>query len=295
MTTSSWSTRLRHDSDATFREWGSEFATMWATVGLVQAPDTGQINWSTVVRPGTNSLGGYEIWRFNDSQQATAPIFMRVEYRTGTGATVPVVNVTVGTGSNGSGTLTGTALTTSRQINGGTAQPGDTGRQSYMCCVDGFIGLNWKVGASASEGMLIICRTCDSTGAPTATGAMVCWGQGGANAINTQALRFASPAAAYAAQTSAVNTALGLNPQSPASTAVGVNVQAMMGWTITPQVAPLFGVCGVLDSEVAVGNTFATTLVGTVARTYVALSTVAGPFSDQNAGGSGLKFAMLWE
>lgn len=294
MTTASTATRLRSDSDATFREWGLEMSTQLAAVGLVQTADTGQVNWTTVTRPAANTLGGYEIWRFNDALQSTAPIFMRVEYRSGSTNQVPKIRITVGTGSNGSGTITGTALTTSRDIHGDTVATTDTARSSYWCCVAGFFGMHWKVGTTNSEGCFFICRTCDSDGDPTDTGALVYWGNASSTAMQTQALRFAATAAAYTARTSQADAALGISPQSPTSTAVGSDIQVMMGWTITPRVAPLFGVCGVIDAELNQGVTFSATLVGTTARTYIATSTVC-PFGPGSSTAQNPKVAFLWE
>jgi len=296
MTTASWSSRLRHDSDATFREWGSELAGKMAVVGLVQTSDTGQINWTTVARAGVNTEAGYEIWRFNDTLQSTAPIYMRVGYGTGSTATHPRLQFTVGTGSDGAGVITGTALSTARAASGGAVQTGDTARQSYMCAVDGFFGFNWKVGSGGSEASFFVCRTADSTGAATATGAMVSWGNGSIANAARQAMRFATTAIAYTAQTSVDNAALALNPQAVTSTVVGSDLQVFLGWTITPRAEPLFGVCGVLTGEITAGSTFTATLIGTTSRTFLVWSSVGGPFGSISAGSAGgLSTAMLWE
>lgn len=297
MATESWSTRVRHDSDATFREWGSEFATKLAAVGLVQTSDTGQINWATVNRAAANNNAGYEIWRFNDAVQGTSPIFLRIDYGTAaSSANAPNIKITVGTGSNGSGTITGTALTASFRVNAGVAQTSDTARQSYMCAVDGFFGFHWKDG-SGSDGTFFICRTCDSDGVADDVGAMVHWGSGSAGGFDgRQALRFIATAAAYTRTTSIDSGALGANWQAPNTTSVGSDIQVMMGWTITPRVQPLFAVCGVRSNELAPGGTFSATLVGTTPRTYLTLPSTAGPFGPiSNASTGGLHMAMLWE
>lgn len=297
MTTQSWSTKVRHDSDAEFRLWGSELNTKLAAVGLVQTADTGQINWVTVVRAGVNSEAGYEIWRMNDTLQGTAPVFLRIGYGTATAVNNPRIQITLGTGSDGAGVITGTALTIAQNINGSAGQTTETARQSYLCVVDGFIGLNWKTGAGASEAFFAFCRTVNSNGTPSATGGMVVWGSGTTAAVTaTQALRFAATAQAFVAKTSLADSMLGFSPQAPVGTLVGADNQAMLAWTITPQVAPLVGVCGVLSSEVTTGNTFLAALVGSTLRTYIGLTTVAGAFGPSSAGSNNHpKFAMLWE
>jgi hypothetical protein len=109
---------------AQFRAWGSAISTAIGVQGLVQTADTGQINWTTVAAPsGTNTAMGYEIWRFNDSLQSSAPVFLKLEYGSGPNVRLPQMWVTVGVGSDGAGNLTGTnisgvygAVTTRRPI-----------------------------------------------------------------------------------------------------------------------------------------------------------------------------------
>jgi hypothetical protein len=156
--------------------------------------------------------------------------------------------------------------------------------------------MDWKVGSANTEVGFFINRTCDSTGAITATGSLAYWGIGSiTGAGKTQAFRYAATAAAYTAQTVATNQMLGFFPQAPSSTLVGSDIQVAVGWTMTPAVAPLFGVCGVLDAEVTQGTTFSVAMVGSSARTYIAWSTVAGPFGPLSAGTGLPKIAMLWE
>lgn len=302
MTTQSWSTLVRHDSDAAFRTWGSEFSARLAAVGLIQTSDTGQINWTTVTRPGTTTDAGYEIWRLDDSQQGVAPIYLRFDYGTGTNAAGPRISVRVGTGSNGSGTLTGTALTGLRiAARGDTAQSTNTARQSYMVHVDGLFAFNWKIqGNPQAEGLFIVCRTSDASGSPSATGALVCWGSANSTVNNAgrQALRFASPAEAFAATTDHSRSAVCVHPLDPDNSAVGADIQALLCSTITPRVEPLAHICGVLPSEVTPGSTFTATMVGNTPRTFLAFSnggsSTAGVFASANTTNA-RNFAVVWE
>src|SRR3954454_8298219 len=93
-------------SDAVFRSWGSGVSAQLAAIGLVRTADTGQIDWTTVAKPASGVFGGYEIWRFDDALQATAPVFIKVEYGISNTTTL-MLGLTVGTGTNGAGTLTG--------------------------------------------------------------------------------------------------------------------------------------------------------------------------------------------
>jgi hypothetical protein len=293
MATQSWSTKVRHDSDAEFRLWGLELQTKLLAAGL--AADETNINWVTVTRPGTNTEAGYEVYHLNDALHSTAPVYIRIGYGTQATATHPRIQVTIGTSTDGSGVLGGTALSVIITANAGFAQVADTARTSYLCVNEGFVGLSWK-NLSQSDGSFFVCRTCASNGTPSATGALLYVCQGNLNSpAKVQAFRYAATAAAYTANISASTGALGMNPQSPSSTAVGADNQVMVGWTITPQVTPLFGLCGALETEVPAGNTFSATLVGSTPRTYIGLRDAAGPFGQSPVAATFPKICMLWE
>lgn len=134
-----------NSSDANFRIWGSGFAAQLLASGLVQTSDTGQINWTTVTAPaGTATFPGYEIWRFNDALQSTAPVFVKFEYGSGSSsANNPAIRFQFGSGSNGSGTLTGstsTVATTMATANAGTVTNWWSGGTARFCCVIGTTG-----------------------------------------------------------------------------------------------------------------------------------------------------------
>lgn len=93
-------------TDAEFRAW-AQFIHDTFNLAWVQTSDTGQINLTTVTAPGApNTSQGYEIWRMNDSLQGTFPIFVKVEYGSGAAALTPAIFLTIGKGSDGSGTIT---------------------------------------------------------------------------------------------------------------------------------------------------------------------------------------------
>lgn len=294
MTTASWSSRVRHDSDATFQEWRDEVITklgIAVTAGTLAADET-NITPGAGARPGVNTEQGYAVYHIADSLHGTAPIYIRFGFGTGTGTTTPRLQATTGTSTNGSGVLGGTALSTIANFGSGAAQTTDTARQSYLCVNAGFLGIDWKLG-SGSNHTFWICRTCDSDGTPTVTGAIAHWGIGNSTTITKrQAFRYAASAAAYTSQSNIVNAALGIVPQTPTSSAVGSDIQVYLGWTITPRVTPLFGICGVFASELVPGGTFTATLVGSTPRTYLTMSTQSGPFGPDSGT---VIMAMLWE
>lgn len=297
MTTAAWSSRIRHDSDANFREWGSELSGKLATVGLVQTADTGQINWTTVTRPGSNTNAGYEIWRFDDALQATAPVYIRLDYGTGSTTTAPRIQLTVGDGSNGSGTITstnGTTWTANQIANYNTGATTDTVYPSYLCYKDGFLGLDHKDGSGNSNGSFFIGRFADSDGTENGDGIFIFAALSSSNTSwnLTGGIRFAATAQTFTrASTSPI--ALAPIPQISSIDDSG-NLQAYLAYYITPTVRAMAVMCAVWNTEVPVGNTFLATLLGATQRTYIGLGSTFA-FSVANGGTSTIKLAMLWE
>lgn len=292
MTTQSWSAVMAQTNDADFRAWGSDFAAKLLAVGLIHTADTGQINWVTVNRAAINSAAGYEIWRFDDAMQATAPIFLKIEYGSGSAQTIPAVWVTVGTGTDGAGTITGTATArTSVYINGA---PAALTRPRYMCHVSGSFGCVFHYNTSTNIPVFafIVARTVDATGTPSADGCVLY--ARGTNTSATvvgvvQALRFAATAATFTASATDFTT---LIPHAMTSSLVGSDMQVFMHWFPNPRIVPLFSVCSHIQSEISQGSTFTTTLVGTTARTYIS---IANSIGASVSGSSAYGMAMIWE
>ncbi len=301
MTTASWSSGNSHTSDAEFRAWGSEFSTKLGDVGLIKTSDTGQINWTTVTRPSSGTDGGYEVWRFNDAMQGTAPIFIKFYFGTGSNAAAPRIRVEVGTGSNGSGTLTGTGsgtIISGNQTPSGSTTGSTTAVPSYMCYADGVFSYLWKAGAS-NVGLFSLCRTCDADGTPNADGYLV-WSYGSVTsgssgaASNVRMVRFTSPASVvYSITASSTDSGICFSPAYLSNTSLpNGDKQAFIAWGAFPDMRPMFGMCGVLASEFASGTTFTVAMVGSTARTYLS-SARSGNGVVVGAPSYGLAF--LWE
>jgi len=155
-------------TNAQFRTWGLLYAAKWASMGLVQTADAGQIDWVAVATPGVgNTSAGFEVWRFNDALQATAPIYMKIEYGSGAAAADGSLWFTLGSGYAGG--LTG-IISLRKQVQctataGVIAHywSGDTNRLMVS-----------PLGAAANTSMFIsIERTVDATGVVTGEGALL--------------------------------------------------------------------------------------------------------------------------
>lgn len=298
MTTTTWSSGNIHDSDANFRIWGSEFSAKLALCGLIQTADTGQINWATVLRPAAGAVAGYEIWRFNDAMQASAPIFLRFNFGTSSAATGPSIRVELGTGSDGAGVITGIGSGVAMAMNHGDTVSGSaTPTPSYFCHTEGSFGWIWKWGQSA-QGCGVIARTVDATGTPTALGVMM-WGYGGTSATNNsynnlRMIRFASTATVvYSATGSTGAQYVTYVPGWLASSLLqNGDKQIYLAWGAFPEVQPVnaFGIYRA--TEFAQGSTFSVALVGSTPHTYIA----SGHQADGIAAGSvSHLMCFLWE
>lgn len=315
MAVASTTTPLDHTGDVGFRTWVAEFIAQLTAVGLTQTADTGQIDTATVTRPGVNANAGYAIFRFNDTLQATAPIFIRFDFGTDNGASEPRIQFLVGAGSNGSGTITGPllaqrAMTVS--VGAASAVTAYISRWVYNATL-GFLGIAWKTGAQGvdgNQGVLFIGRLCDSSGATTANGVYSvaigitngATGTGGSGGLLAQQLHnlLTSTNWPVDASVSTLGGYFGVWPLSVTTTQVGVDTSVVPAFYAAPGLGLdlhlHFG--GLLRSEVPVSNTFSLAVKGPTARTYIS---IGNPGSASTAmvwlfgATTGNGIFMLWE
>lgn len=243
MTVSSWTVSNTTSTDAAFRAWGSAIGVALAALGFVQTADTGQINWTTVTKPvSINTAQGYEVWRFADALQASAPIFFKIEYGCPTNTNLPGLWLTVGTGSDGAGTITGSNIAnvsfTPTRLTGAAAASGAAvpsylvtdAAQSAMLLAD-------HVSVPGGHIYLLIERTRDFTGAPNGDGVFVLIAGSSTHALGYLSyLPFAtgnpgtiptSTAALLSPATPAVNTCVVNNVVYPVPIATGIGPRSI--------------------------------------------------------------------
>lgn len=282
-------------SSADFRTWAQGVHNALQAIGLVQTADTGQINLATVALPGgVNTAAGYEIWRLNDSLQATAPFFFKIEYGTGPALDRAGFYLTIGGGSNGSGTLT--APTSARQGYGvaGSKSAGQTlpiyasgdGSRFAVC-----VGAD---PASNTFPMWLVCeRTRDANGNYTADGLLAC-------GLSQNSSFVAVPAGSAATNLPVRNLIVPLLPacgagsgsvhQAGSNTAVGTLVY-FLG-------SPFYGASLVDVARPDVGNVvggqFTATVLG-IPHTYLALLAAGMANYLGSVDATADYIGMLWE
>lgn len=164
-----------NSSDANFRAWINEIHNALVAFGWIRTADTGQIDFATVTRPGAiNTYPGFATYRMDDALQATAAVFLRLDFGTGGTADVPSLKVRVAIGgTDGAGTLTGN-VSASQLLNpnsSGTTPMRTAGSTSSF-------RFQWG-GELATTGVMIFAieRDLDSSGAETSLGVNFIYGQ----------------------------------------------------------------------------------------------------------------------
>ena len=290
MTTATDTSQIAHDTDATFRAWGLSISNLFAAVGLVQTADTGQVNWTTATKPAVNTTPHYEIWRMNDTQQASAPIFFRIEYGTSNATNRPRMQLQVGTGSDGAGNLINPS--TKSVLISATTGTNTTAYTSYAAAGEGYFNCFLK-GGSQHNALISICRTCDADSTPNALGWTVYFGGTNAGAGGGPNVAVYDVATGYVTVSTA-NMAC-VAPFGITNTLVGTDYQVFLNWSILPRVYPLFASCHVVKAEIGYGTTFTAALVGSTPRTYISGGSAINSSSLCNAGNSAYVLALLYE
>lgn len=155
--------------------WQSWIAAVSDTLNavLTRSADTGQINRAAYpTRPAINNYAGYEVFAFTDTLQATKPVFIKVEYGLGGTTTLPTLRYTIGTGTDGAGTMTGRSYQSVQGLSGG----GGATFSLFSAAEDGyamFLGGVDPLNTSSDSNQItyfVIERTRDFDGTPNGDG-----------------------------------------------------------------------------------------------------------------------------
>lgn len=296
MTTSTSNSAFDHSTDIAARAWIDGMHTIMSAAGLLQTSDTGQINTATYTKSGsTNTTNAYSIWKLPDSS-----LFFKFAYGNGSATSVPRVDLQVGEGSNGAGTLTG-QLSTNQIITSGTAISSTTNLFPSFCCVtNDFWGLAFKGGGQVNGYFAISCavyKTVDSSGAVTSLGYVVAnMTVGAAFGLSTfQSVRRIATAATYTA-TNSFCLVPGYTTSAPDSSLDANNlIQVYVHWGHFPEPIPLLHTITVRSTEIPFLSKFNVAVIGSTQHTYLMIGDWSN--SGNSVGGTNgfWRPAMLWE
>lgn len=178
---------LSCESTGYLQSWVGPILQLLADSGWVRTSDTGQLELADMPAAAAgNTVCGNQIWRMNDSLQATAPVFVKFEFGSGGCAGSYSLWLTVGSGSDGAGNITGIiqpktrayySLTTSVTTASVFMGSGDNDRlvffaRSYISSNSVYLRFNFSIertydanGASTTVGVMLAIRAGGSTGA----------------------------------------------------------------------------------------------------------------------------------
>lgn len=169
MATATYTAYCDNSTLANFIAWAQPVCDAFSTFGWVQSGDSGQVDWGTIVAvPGSDAYV-YQIWSPGDSLTAC---YVKVEFGN-KGASAPAIRVSIGTGTNGSGTLTGSFFGPIPCANAAYTAPGVAGGL-FNCYLSGdearFAVMMWRdAPANTCSQFFAVERSRDSVGAYTAT------------------------------------------------------------------------------------------------------------------------------
>jgi hypothetical protein len=255
---------------ANFKSWAQAISGWFTTAGWSQTADTGQVNWGTISSVPAAAAFVYEIWKPGDALTA---FYVKIQYGTSSGTPAgPRWRYQVGTGTDGSGNLTGfVSALIEPGGNAGVGQGSTLFECDFSGATDRISIMMWRNGTGTGLGaaqIMSLERTKDVTGANTSDGV-------------TSVSGSLTSASSNAGQVTVV-FGIGVAVQSAARDYItlssGVNASAVFNNNIP--VAPVFPEYGkfgnplttigfVHTQDVASGGVFSTSIFGSTI-TYMA-------------------------
>lgn len=253
------------DTDANFRLMGSGIKAAFAAIGLVQLTSgecSGQIDWTTVTRP-TNAFAGFEMWRFNDSLQATAPVLIKFQYGTYSTNLRFRMSMQIGSTQDGAGNFTSAVTTVVDWFVGGNSVTGALMRLSGAS--NRFVFVPNADYGTTHAALFSVERTHDASGADTNEGVWIQWRTMASNTWAQQYYTFSG------GQVSAETTAGALLPSVGSGTIGSVVSIYPVFFTKGVYTNPSFNVAFVLSGGCTPGVPFQFSLLGAT-RTWVPIN-----------------------
>lgn len=148
---------------ANFISTSSAISSFVGSCGFfTKAGDTGQVNWGTLAAVPTGGNYVYEMWQSNDG---LATFYLKLEYGQVTGGTGNYgFRCSIGTATNGAGTLTGFFTGTQQTISGGLGSNSSTPFECTLFGLAGVMGaLMWRNIGTSNTQLFAVERSLDSS------------------------------------------------------------------------------------------------------------------------------------
>lgn len=288
MSTQTLNVANSNTNTAAFVAWGQGISNALSALGLVKTSDTGQINWATASAPGAAATKvGYEVWKFNDTLQSTAPVFLKIYYGSGnTSSLNPGLWITVGQATDGAGNLSFTGPGEQNLI-----QTSNSTTASACYLSGGNNRLSLCLWPSAGSTGIFFCveRIKDSGGDDTTSGIFVAYVYYGGSVQKKSYVIPAVGGASTVSETSLISAVSTSGSMIRGSTVNVSPVYPMLGG----QQPPCLSCCLFLSGDMPDLNTFAVSFYGTT-HTYLGFKTTNLTAMDP-ASTSSARLAMLWE
>jgi hypothetical protein len=298
MATHSATAAFDHSSDAGFQVWMQAFHDCFEFSGqiLTVTSDTGQYNptnIATATRPSTNTPWGYRIYTFNDSANATAPIYMKIEYGTGGSSSEAAFWWTIGNGSDGAGNITGVTVTRI-QVNMNAYNSTTTAYPYLASSGTGYFNIVFNKGNFPNSTGFIFCiqRSFDFSGAPTTLGWQFIGIYGSTDVVTSICYAYAS------------NSYVGnfltqyFAPTMPGSVdhLIASGSGQVLKWcSAFPDSTPVMAIASVSGNDFTDGQTFTATIAGSTSHTYKALDVGHKATINNSNNGQRAFLCFMWE
>lgn len=297
-------------TNAEFRAWGKWVSDGLANTGLTKGTDAGQIDWSTANLPtAAYQMQGYEFWGFSDALQNTAPVWLKLQYGSGSANTIPALWWAVGSGyQTGVGNITpgltgfclrDASLTNNYMI---CASAGAFANNTLVAYLSG--GINWLIIALAVRGtgstnnyqqFLSLERTVDCNGSVTGEGVLATWKHGAASPQLGQGVW--NPIIGHVGMTTVPADGLGiLHPEKGGGT-TGANAAVypvFHDWGGGPFLNPGLNILGYMNPDFTAGTANTFTYYG-ASHTYMPLGNTAVHTVGGRNANNAVTLMMRWE
>ena len=287
MSTSIFSLTLNNLADAAFRAWGSALSAQIGSI-LTRVTQSNDINWTTVVKPtSSGNFQGGEVFRFNDSLQSTAPLFLLIEYGAGgSSGNTTGLRLTVGKSADGAGNIGGVLFPATAVVTHQTTPT--TGNTCYVSGGASWFALSLMPSEPNGGGLLMLERSVVG-GVPTGEALLVGYAVGSSA---TPSFRFIDyPSTASETVTSGI-VAMPLSLSTDRSIANGTTTPVFPAACISP--AGLFWrprvLLGTARQNAGLGQVITSLIDG---NTYLSLG--AGSTRSDQRGGSFATTLIRWD